>query len=123
MKNEAFMGYQSAAVVGSRYLAMKEKLKEVSANNEDLLKNILDTMTEVTKSKRFRAEVEENIKAITERKDALEKELKGAKKALKEKIAKLAAHVKVNNDQLHVAYYHGQIDCISSMQPEVQKIL
>ena len=70
-------------------------------------------------SKRLRAKAKENIKAIIERKDALEKELKGAKKALREMIVELAAYVKVNNDQLRVAYYHGQTDCISTMRPEV----
>ena len=95
----------------------------MSANNEDLLKRISNTMTKVTESERLRAEVEKNSKAITERKDALEKELMGAKKVLKEKIAELAAHVKVDNDQLHAAYYHGQVDCISSVWPKVQKNL
>ena len=78
-------------------------------------------MTKVIKSKRLRAEAEENIKAITKRKDALEKELKGAKKALRKKIVELATYVKVNNDQLHAAYYHGQTDCISSIRAEVLK--
>ena len=32
-------------MVESMYLATKEKLEEVSTNNEDLLKNISDTMT------------------------------------------------------------------------------
>lgn len=95
----------------------------MSSNNEDLLKNNLDTMTKVIESERLYIEAKENTKAIIERKDALEKELKGAKKALREKIAKLTAHVKVDNDQLHAAYYHGQTDCISSMWPKVQKNL
>ena len=86
---------------------MKEKLEEVSANNEDLLKTIFNTMTKVTESERLRAEAEKNTKVITKRKDALERELKGAKKVLKEKIIELAAHVKVDNDQLHASYYHG----------------
>ena len=72
---------------------------------------------------RLRAKVEENIKAINERKDALEKEFKGAKKAPREKIVELAAYVKVNNDQLRAAYYHGQIDCVSSVRPKVKKNL
>lgn len=110
-------------MVESRYLASKEKLKEVSANNEDFLKNISDTMTKVIESEKLRAEAVENIKAITKRKDVLEEELKGAKKALREKIVELVAYAKVNNDQLHAAYYHGQTDCISSVRPKVQKNL
>ena len=73
--------------------------------------------------KRLRAKVEENIKAIIERKDALEKELKGTKKALREMIVKLVAYVMVNNDQLRATYYHGQTDCISTVWPKVQKNL
>ena len=53
----------------------KEKLEDLALNNEDLLKKISDVMIEVFKVEKLRAEVEENNKAIIERKDALEKEL------------------------------------------------
>ena len=55
-------------VVEERFLAAKAKVKELSNDNEDLLKKILDVMNNVF-------EFEENTKAITERKEALEKEL------------------------------------------------
>lgn len=59
----------------SRYLATKAKLEELTKDNEDLLKKILDMMNKVSESEKLRFEAEKNTKAITERKEALEKEL------------------------------------------------
>ena len=53
----------------------KEKLEDLALNNEDLLKKISDVMIKVFEAEKLCAEVEENNKAIIERKDALEKEL------------------------------------------------
>ena len=48
----------------------------------DLLKKISDAMNKVSKLERLRYEVEENTKVITERVEALKKELQEARKAL-----------------------------------------
>lgn len=62
-------------VVEERFLAAKAKVEELSNNNEDLLKKILDVMNNVFKFEKLRFKVEDNTKAITERKEALEKKL------------------------------------------------
>nr|POE45195.1 hypothetical protein CFP56_25329 [Quercus suber] len=72
MKREAIMGYHCVAIVEKRYLVTKEKSKDLASNNEDL-KKISDVMTIVSKAEKLHAKVEENNKAIIERKDALEK--------------------------------------------------
>lgn len=59
-------------VMEERYLAAKAKIKELSTDNEDLLKKILDVMTKVLESEKLRVVAEENIKAIIERKEACE---------------------------------------------------
>ena len=58
-----------------RYLAIKAKLEELAKDNEDLLEKISDVMNKVFESERLRSEAEENTKAITERKEALKREL------------------------------------------------
>lgn len=57
------------------FLLSKLRLKSLHADNKDLLKKIYDTMNKVFESEKLRAEAEKNTKAITERKEALEKEL------------------------------------------------
>lgn len=55
-------------------------------------------------SEKLRAEAEENIKAITERKEALEKELEEVKKTLVEKEAELKGYVAVNEARIQESY-------------------
>lgn len=62
-------------VVEERFLAAKAKVEELSNDNEDLLKKILDVMNNVFKFEKLQFKVEDNTKAITERKEALEKKL------------------------------------------------
>lgn len=59
-------------VMEERYLAAKAKIKELSTDNEDLLKKISDVMTKVLESEKLRVVAKENIKAIIERKEACE---------------------------------------------------
>lgn len=73
--------------------------------------------------KKLRAEAEENTKANTERKEALEKELQEVKKALTEKDAKLKGYVTVDDIRIQESYYQGQYDCIASVKLEVQQNL
>lgn len=72
-----------------RYLDTKAKLEELAKDNEDLLSKILDVMNKVFESEKLRFEAEDNTKAITERKEALEKELLEAKEKLGKKEAEL----------------------------------
>lgn len=72
-------------VIEERYQA--GKAKELSNDNEDLLKKISNVMNKVSKSERLRSEAKENTKAITERAKALKKELQEARKALADKDA------------------------------------
>nr|POE59920.1 hypothetical protein CFP56_03517 [Quercus suber] len=76
MKKEAIMGYQCSVVIEERYQANKARAKELSNDNEDLLKKISDVMNKVSKFERLRSKAEENTKSIMERAKALEKELK-----------------------------------------------
>ena len=80
-------------------------------------------MRKVSESKKLRAEAEENTKAIIERKDALEKELVGVKKALAEKDAALKGYVAADDAKIQEAYYQGQYGCIASVKPKVQQNL
>lgn len=68
-------GYQCSTVIKERFLAAKAKAEELHIDNEDLLKKISDVMNNVSESKKLRVKAKENTKAITERKEALEKEL------------------------------------------------
>lgn len=72
-----------------RYLDTKAKLEELAKDNEDLLSKILDVMNKVFESEKLCFEAEDNTKAITERKEALEKELLEAKEKLGKKEAEL----------------------------------
>lgn len=69
----------------------KAKLEELAKDNEDLLSKILDVMNKVfeLEKQKLRFEAEDNTKAITERKEALEKELLEAKEKLGKKEAEL----------------------------------
>lgn len=69
-----------------RYLAAKAKIEKLSNNNEDLYKMILDVMNKVSESEKLWAEAEENSKAITERKKALEKEVRRWRKPLQKRM-------------------------------------
>lgn len=51
------------------------------------------------------------LKAITERKEALENELQEVIKSLEEKDAKLKGYVMANNAKVQASYYQGQYDC------------
>ena len=86
---------------------------EIQANKEDLLNKILDVMSKLAKSERLWAEAEQNTKAISERKDALEKELEETKKAFAEKSAELEAISQANDVKLQRVYNQGQHDFIS----------
>nr|POE88894.1 hypothetical protein CFP56_47447 [Quercus suber] len=92
-------GYQCSMVIEERFLATKAKAEELSSDNEDLLKKISDVMSKVSEFEKLQAEAKENTKAITERKEALEKELQ------------------------EEAYYQSQYDCIATVKLEVQQNL
>lgn len=92
-------------VIKVRFLATKVKAEELSNDNENLLKKIYDVINKVSESEKLRSEAEEHTKAITERKEVLEKELQEVKKALKEKNAKLKGYVVADNAKVQVAYY------------------
>ena len=76
-------------------------------------------MSKLAKSERLWAEVEQNTKAIIERKDALEKELEETKKAFAKKSTKLEATSQATDVKLQRVYNQGQHDYISFMRPEV----
>nr|POE98167.1 hypothetical protein CFP56_57410 [Quercus suber] len=59
----------------SWYLATKAKLEELAKDTEDILKKISDVMNKVFESEKLHSKAEKNTKAITERQEALEKEL------------------------------------------------
>lgn len=80
-------------------------------------------MNRVSESKRLRFEAEENTKAITERVEALEKELQEAKTALAGKDAELKSYVAADDAKIQKAYYQGQYDYITTVKPEVQQNL
>ena len=83
-------------VIEGRFLVVKAKAEELHADSEDLLKKISDVMNKVFEFKKLRVEAEENTKAITERKEALEKEIKEMKKAFAEKETELKSYVAVD---------------------------
>ena len=62
-------------VIEERYQATQARAEELSNDNEDLLRKILDVMNKIFESERLQFEVEENTKAIIERVEALENEL------------------------------------------------
>ena len=80
-------------------------------------------MNKVSESERLRAEIKENTKAITERKEALEKELQEMKTAFAKKNAKLKGYVAIDDAKIQESYNQGQYNCIASMKPEVQQNL
>lgn len=80
-------------------------------------------MNKVSYSKKLRVDAEENTEAITERKEALEKELQDVKKTLAKKDAKLKGYVVVDDARIQESYYQCQYDCIASVKPEVQQNL
>lgn len=111
------------SVIKERFLVTKAKAEELHTNNEDLLKKISDVMNKIYEFEKLRAEVEENTKAITERKGALDKELQEVKKALAEKDVELKGYVVVNEAKIQESYHQGQYDCIASMKPGVRQNL
>lgn len=80
-------------------------------------------MNKVSESKKLQAEVEENTKAIIERKEALKKEVMEVKKALAEKDATLKGYEAADDDKIQEAYYQGQHDNIAFVKLEVQQNL
>lgn len=62
-------------VIEERNQKAKARAKELSNNNEDLLKKISNVMNKVSESKRLQSEAEENTKSVIKRVEALEKEL------------------------------------------------
>ena len=62
-------------MIEERYQATQARAEELSNDNEDLLRKILDVMNKISKSERLQFGVEENTKAIIERVEALENEL------------------------------------------------
>ena len=80
-------------------------------------------MNKVSEFEKLRTEDEENTKANTERKEALEKELQKVKKTLEEKDAKLKGYVAVDDARIQESYYQGQYDCLASVKLEVQQNL
>nr|POF02064.1 hypothetical protein CFP56_18187 [Quercus suber] len=113
MKREAIMGYQCSIVIEERFLVVKTKAKELHADNEDLLKKILDVMNKVSEFEKLRAEAEENTKAIAERKEAFEKVLEKMKKALVEK----EVEMKVQQN-LQTFFSKGRFVALDKMQVE-----
>ena len=88
-----------------------------------MLKKICDTINKVSESKTLRAEAEEKTNAISERKEALERELEETKKALAKKDTELKGYVADDEAKIQESYEQGQLDCISSVRSEVQRNL
>lgn len=99
------------------------RAREIQVHNEGLLNKILDVMSKLAKSERLWAEAEQNTEAITERKDAQEKELDETKKAFAEKSAEPEATTQATAMELQRVYNQGQHDYISSVRPEEQNNL
>ena len=108
-------------VIKERYQAAKAK--ELSNDNEDLLKKISVVMNKVLELERLRSKVEENTKAIIERVEALEKELQDSRKAFADKDTELKGYVAADGAKIQKAYYYGQYDCIATVKPEIQQNL
>ena len=123
MKKEVIMGYQCLTIIEERFLAVKVMAEVLHIDNEDLLKKISDTMNKVFESEKLRAEAEENTKAVTERKEALEQELVEVKKTLTEKEAELKGYRADDEAKIQESYNQGQLDCISSVRQLVQQNL
>ena len=79
-------------------------------------------INKVSKSEKLRAKAREKTKAISESKEALEKELEETKKALAEKDAELKDYV-ADEARIQESYEQGQLDCVSSVRSEVQRNL
>jgi len=67
-------------VIEERYQKAKARVEDLSNDNEDLLKKILDVMNKVLESERLRFKAEENTKSVMEK--VLEKELQEANTTL-----------------------------------------
>lgn len=67
-------------MVQARYQVAKEKLKEVSKDNDDLLKKISNIISKVTKLEKIWVEAKSNTMAFIEKKYALERELEEVKR-------------------------------------------
>ena len=106
-----------------RQLVAKAKIEEPITDNEDLLKKISNVMNKVSKTEKLRAKAKEKTKAITERKDRLEKEVMELKKALAEKDVTLQGYEAADDTKIQEAYYQGQHDCIVFVKPKVQQNL
>nr|POE90550.1 hypothetical protein CFP56_61189 [Quercus suber] len=120
MKREAIMGYQCSIVVEKRFLTTKSKLEELAMDNKDLLSKSSDVINKVFESEKLHFDAEENTMDITERKEALEKELQEAKEKLEEKEVELKAFVAMDDEKIQATYYQGQTNYIISVKPAVQ---
>nr|POE95671.1 hypothetical protein CFP56_32739 [Quercus suber] len=102
--------------------AAKARVEELSNDNKDLLRKISDVMNKVFESERLRFEAEENTKAITERVEALKKELQEAMTALARKDAELKSCVAADDAKIQEAYYQAldklEVEAASSMRQE-----
>lgn len=94
-------------VIEERYQTAKARAKELSNDNEDLLKKISDVMKKVSESEWLRSEAEENTKTILERAEALEKEPQQSRKAFIDKDAELKSYEAIDDAKLQDAYYQG----------------
>lgn len=81
-------------------MGLKDKLKDMEAKNEDLLKKISDVKSKTNKFLKLRIEVEDSTWAMTERKEAIDKKLEEKNKALAKKTGKLAAITWATHEKL-----------------------
>lgn len=81
-------------------MGLKDKLKDMEAKNEDLLKKISDVKSKMNKSLKLRIEVEDSTWAITERKEAIDKKLEEKNKALAKKTGELTAITWATHEKL-----------------------
>ena len=87
-------------VIEERYQKAKARVKDLSNDNEDLLKKILDVMNKVLESERLRFKAEENTKSVMEKVEVLEKELQEARTALARKDAELKIFVATDDAKI-----------------------
>lgn len=87
-------------VIEERYQKAKARVEDLSNDNEDLLKKILDVMNKVLESERLRFKAEENTKSVMEKVEVLEKELQEARTALAGKDAELKFFVATDDAKI-----------------------
>lgn len=87
-------------VIEERYQKAKARVEDLSNDNEDLLKKILDVMNKVLESERLRFKAEENTKSVMEKVEVLEKELQEASTTLAGKDAELKIFVAADDAKI-----------------------